>query len=179
MPDAGLDLIRTRRSVRQFTAEPVPQKDVDAILECAMLAPSAVNEQPWEFVVITDQAILNRIPSLNKYASFANKAPLSILVCLNEKDEKEKGMGIVDVSMCSENILLACHVLGYGAVFTGIYPIEERIRDFSQLASLPDYVIPIGLIVIGKPKNPLNSNVPERVNHTKIHFQTWRENKHE
>lgn len=163
----------TRQSVRDYTVEPVSEKELQYILKCAMQAPSAVNEQPWEFVIITDSATLEHIGTINPYASFAKKAPLAILVCLNQEREKIRGMGILDVGLASENILLAAHSLGLGAVFTGIYPDEARIRNFQKLASLPANVIPIGLIVLGHPERMSAKPLVERYQEGRIHREKW------
>lgn len=171
-----LDNIDTRRSVRSFSNDPVSDQDLEKILMAAMASPSALNEQPWEFIVITDKNIKSQIKSINKYASFAANAPLSILVCLNKQKEKAPGMGVIDVSMCAQNILLAAHALGLGAVFTGIYPEKERMEQFQQLVHLPDDIIPIGLIVLGHPKNPADKSAKSRYNLKAIHHNSWQNN---
>lgn len=167
--------LKTRRSVRAYTDEPVSEGDIDEMLKAAMDAPSAANEQPWEFVVIRNKDTLAGAGKINKYASFAARAPLAILVCLNERKEKEKGMGVLDVGMSAENLLLAAHGLGLGAVFTGIYPIEERIKGFQRLCGLPDYVIPLGLVVIGHPQIKGLREAEDRYNKAAIHQEKWTE----
>lgn len=167
--------MRTRRSVRAYSPMPVSEKDLHTILDCAMLAPSAANEQPWDYVVITDASILEKIPAINPYAHYVKTAPMAILVCLNEGKEKIPGMGIIDVSMSAQNILLAAHALGLGAVFTGIYPDKERIQGFRNLLGLPENVIPIGLIVLGKPETNEQKPVPERFQQSNVHMQKWSE----
>lgn len=166
-------VIKTRRSVRQYTDEPVSEADIKTMLECAMLAPSAANEQPWEFVVIRDRDELARIGRINQYASFAKKAPLAILVCLNESRETIKGMAILDVGMASQNLLLAARGLGLGAVFTGIYPIRERMADFAKLCNLPANVLPIGLIVIGHPLEKDANRPADRYQPAAVHQNKW------
>lgn len=165
-------VINQRHSVRSFTDQPVSDADVEKILRCAMQAPSAVNEQPWDFVVIRDKSLLERVGDINHWAAFAKNAPVAILVCLNTGKEKEKGMGIVDIGLCSENILLAACALGLGAVFTGIYPNKERMAGFSALCSLPDNVWPVGLIVIGHPKT-VEFTFKDRFNPEAIHYEKW------
>lgn len=173
--DAPMDLytaIKTRRSVRAYTDRQIADSDLQKILEAAMLAPSAANEQPWEFVIIRDKKILDKVTGINQYASFAKKAPVCILVCLNEGKEKIRGMGIIDVSMCAQNLMLAARGLGIGTVFTGIYPDKDRIEKFQKLAGLPANVIPIGLIVMGYPEIPGNHMV-DRYNKDAIHHDKW------
>lgn len=164
--------IKTRRSVRAYTEKDISEEDVRKILEAAMLAPSAANEQPWEFVVIRDKSILDKVGDINKYASYAKKAPVAILACLNENKEKIKGMGIIDVSMSAQNLMLAARGLGIGSVFTGIYPEKDRIAKFSKLCDLPAGVMPIGLIVLGYPEIP-GEHIVDRFNAGAVHTNKW------
>lgn len=166
------NVIRERHSVRAYADEPVSDADVETMLRCAMQAPSAANEQPWDFIVIRDRDLLDQAAGINPWAGFVRKAPLAILVCLNGQKEKEKGMGIIDMGACSENLLLAATALGLGAVFTGIYPLKDRMEGFSRLCGLPDYVQPIGLIVIGKPKGEA-PGFKDRYNPAAVHQNRW------
>lgn len=165
-------VVKNRHSVRSYTAEPVSDADIETMLRCAMQAPSAANEQPWEFIVIRDKDILEKAGTINHWAKFAKNAPLGILVCLNTQKEKEKGMGIIDIGACSENLLLAATALGLGGVFTGIYPYRDRMEGFSELCALPPYVEPIGLIVIGHPK-VADHKFTDRFNPEAIHQDKW------
>lgn len=173
-PMDALTALKTRHSVRSYTSQPVSEEDLQLILQAAMQAPSAANQQPWELVVIRDKDTLAKVGEINHYAAFASKAPLAILVCLNQGKEKEmtKGMGLIDVSLCAENILLAAHALGLGAVFTGVYPEKDRMAGFQKLLELPEEVLPIGLIVIGHPMMNVKK-VDERFNRKAIHMEKW------
>lgn len=165
-------VIRERHSSRSFTDEPVSDADIEIMLRCAMQAPSAANERPWEFILIHDREMLAKVGEINSWARFARSAPLGILVCLDTQKEKEKGMGILDVGLCSENLMLAATALGLGSVFTGIYPYKDRMEGFSRLCSLPDFAEPIGLIVIGHPK--IARHEPEdRFDPAAIHQNKW------
>lgn len=165
-------LLEKRHSSRAYTDEAVSKEDIEKMLRAAMLAPSAANEQPWEFVVITDKSLLSQVGPINSWAKYAKDAPLGILVCLNQQKEKEKGMGIIDIGICSENILLAATALGLGSVFTGIYPYKDRMEGFSKLCKLPEYIEPVGLILIGHPK-VTEFTRKERFNSEAIHYNTW------
>lgn len=172
-PMSLFEAIDTRRSVRVYTGEAVSDADIERMLKAAMMSPSAVNERPWEFVVIRDKARLDKVGEVNRYAAFAKSAPLAILVCLNEEKVKAPGMGVIDVSMASENLLLAARALNLGAVFTGIFPEAERIKGFRELCELPETVTPIGLIVIGHPKNPEAKRADGRYDPAAVHWNTW------
>lgn len=170
---AIIDNMLTRRSVRAYSPEPVSESDIQTILKCAMAAPSAANEQPWDFVVVTDGDALAKVGPINHYASYAANAPLAILVCLNKEKEKFPGMSVLDIGMCAENIMLAAHALGLGSVFTGIYPEDERMKGFRELFGLPENVTPMGLIVIGHPDGTALKEKADPFKQENIHMQTW------
>ena len=166
-----LEAIHTRRSVRAYQDNPIPEELVTKLLAAAMAAPSARNQQPWEFVVITDKSILERLPSINPFTQMALEAPLAILVCGNLKVETSPGYWVVDCSAATQNMLLCAHALGLGAVWTGTYPNEERMDGYTELLGLPEYVLPHSLVVVGYPAEippPENRFNPER-----IHFNGW------
>lgn len=163
--------MKNRRSVRAYTAEPVTDAQVEEILRCGMQAPSACNEQPWQFVVVRDKATLGRVGGINPYAAYAKNAPVAILVAGDVSLDKCGGYWIEDVSACAQNMLLAAHALGLGAVWTGIYPLPERVEAFRALLRLPETVTPMALLVIGHPAEhpaPQDRYRPERV-----HRETW------
>ena len=175
-PERPLDVLtalQTRRSVRSYTKEPVSDKNLDTILAAAQLAPSAANEQPWDFVVIRDPKTLAKVGEINHYASFAAKAPAAILVCLDTEKEDIPGMGILDVAMSAENLLLAAHGIGLGAVFTGIYPMVDRMEGFRKLLDMPENIIPVGLIVLGHPAIPGLRTAEDRVKPENVHWENW------
>lgn len=168
-----LTALQTRRSVRAYTHEPVSDKDLDTVLAAAQLAPSAANEQPWDFVVIRDPKTLAKVGDINPYASYAAKAPVAILVCLDTEKEDVPGMGILDVAMSAENLLLAAHGIGLGGVFTGIYPMTDRMQGFTKLLDMPENIIPVGLIVLGHPAIPGLRTAEDRVKPSNVHWENW------
>ena len=175
-PESPLDVLtalETRRSVRAYTHEPVSDRDLDTVLAAAQLAPSAANEQPWDFVVIRAPKTLAKVGDINRYASFAAKAPVAILVCLDTEKEDIPGMGILDVAMSAENLLLAAHGIGLGAVFTGIYPMVDRMEGFTKLLDMPENIIPVGLIVLGHPAIPGLRTAEDRVKPANVHWENW------
>lgn len=165
--------LKTRRSVRAYTSEPVSEQDLQLILEAAMQAPSAANEQPWELIIIRNPETLAKVGEINSYAAYAAKAPMAIMVCLNLQKEKISGMGIIDVNLCAENILLAAHALGLGAVYTGVYPMKDRMAKFQELLGLPQNVLPIGLIVMGHPRLNIHRDPENRFNKDAVHQEKW------
>jgi nitroreductase len=168
---SALTAVQTRRSVRLYTDQPVNEGSIKTLLAAGMAAPSAGNEQPWEFVVIRNPGTLAQVGGINKYAAFAKKAPVAILTCVNTEREKFPGNGIVDVAACTQNILLAAHATGLGAVWTGIYPEQDRIEGFRRLLGIPETVIPLALVVIGHPRS--TSKREDRFDATRIHDEKW------
>ena len=161
-----LTAIHTRRSVRAFSPDPVSEADLQTLLEAAMMAPSAGNAQPWAFLVVTDPALLERVPSVNPYARMASRAPLAILVCGDLAAEKYPGFWVQDCSAATQNLMLAARAVGLGSVWTGIYPMEDRVAKARDLFRLPESLIPLGLVVVGRPRTEQKEEkrfAPEKV----------------
>ncbi len=166
-----LTALHTRRSVRSFTDQPVAEEDIRALLDAAMIAPSAGNAQPWQFVVITDKAVLEQVPAINPYAAMAPRAPLGILVCGDLKAEKYHGFWVQDCSAAIQNILLAALARNLGTVWTGIYPVEDRIQGFRRLCGLPGHIEPLALVLAGRPNQKQEHK--SRYDESKIHRNVW------
>lgn len=149
-----LRTIATRTSVRAYQDREVPAELIEQMLRAAMAAPSAVNRQPWHFVVVTDRKQLDALAKASPNAGMLQKAPLAIVVC-GDMTKALKGNArefwVQDCSAATENLLLAAHALGLGAVWTGTYPSQERCAAVSQVLELPDDIIPLNTIVIGFP----------------------------
>ena len=166
-----IEAIHSRRSIRDYQEKSISQEIISKLLAAAMAAPSARNQQPWEFVVITNKEILEKIPGVNPYAKMAARSSLAILVCGNLELETSSGYWVIDCSAAIQNLLLSAHALGLGAVWTGTYPREERMEGYTKLFNLPDHIIPHSLIVIGYPKNqPVKQ---DRFKKDRIHYNGW------
>lgn len=149
------DNIINRVSVRNYTDQPIEPEKIDMLLHAAMAAPSACNKQPWHFVVISNRNLLDRIPSFSPYAGCVKKAQLAIVVCgdmSNALEGWEQEFWIQDCSAATENLLLMAQGLGLGAVWTALYPAEDRYQGMQKLLGLPSHIIPLNTIVIGYPK---------------------------
>jgi nitroreductase len=162
-----LEAIRTRRSIRKFQNRPVPGELVRQMLEAAMFAPSARNAQPWQFVVIEDRQMLVSYGRKHPNAEMAAQAPLGILVCGDKELELSPGYWPVDCAAAVQNLLLAAHALGLGAVWTGVYPREDRMATLRQMCQLPEPVMPHSLILIGYPAE--SPTTPERFKPERVH----------
>ena len=166
-----MEAILSRRSIRKYTNEPLTEGDISKLLRAAMSAPSAGNQQPWHFIVITDRQVLNEIPKIHPYSHMLKEAPAAILVCGDLQLETHKGYWVLDCAAATENILIAAQAMGLGTVWLGVYPREDRIAGLQQLLGLPDHVLPLSLVAVGHPaeqKPPANRFNPER-----IHYNRW------
>jgi nitroreductase len=147
----ALDTIFSRRSIRKYSAEPVTEEQITVLLKAAMAAPSAGNEQAWQFIVIRDRTLLDAVPSFHPYAAMVRQAPAAIVVCGDLSLEKFKGFWVQDCSAAAQNILLAATALGLGAVWTALHPMADRVEGMRKLLGLPEHVVPLALIPLGHP----------------------------
>ena len=173
--EAVINNIMTRTSVRNYTKEPVSDEQLETLVKAAMAAPTAANMQPWEFVVITDKFVMEKYAVINKYATMAKTAPAAIAVIGNlnayASRSNMSGYWAQDCSAATENLLLAAHAMGLGAVWTGVYSenteyASARMKGTSKLLNLPPNKIPLALIFIGHPEGetmPKDKWKPEKV----------------
>ena len=166
-----MEAIFTRRSVRKYDTKPLPDQDVKELLEAAMSAPSAGNEQPWHFVIINDPKILGKVHTFHNHAKMLKDASIAMLVCCDLNLDKHNGMWIQDCSAATQNILLAVRAKGLGAVWLGIFPREERTKGMRQLLNIPKNIVPFSLISIGYPVE--KQGKIDRYNESRIHHNKW------
>lgn len=167
----ALEAILTRRSVRRYTKKEIPDEYIQQLIEAAVSAPSAGNQQPWHFIVIDDRDILDKIPTFHPHAKMLKKAQKAILVCGDTKLEKFKGYWMLDCSAATQNILIAARALGLGGCWLGVYPREERIIKLRELLKIPENVIPFSLVSLGYPAE--EQRKIERDYKSRIHYNKW------
>lgn len=171
---AALDAIMTRTSVRSYTDRDVSDEQLDTLLRAAMAAPTAVNKQPWRFVVIRDRETLDFIAENFPSMTMMKEAHLAVVVCgdLEAALEGEaQSYWIQDASAATENLLVAANAMGLGTVWCGVYPKSDRVEVFGELLELPAHIIPLNCIAVGYPKGettPKDKWKPEYV-----HYDTW------
>jgi nitroreductase len=165
------DGLITRRSIRKYSDYPVSRDIIEKIVKAGMYAPSAVNCQPWHFVIIDDTKIFNDIMDVHPYSKMLEGAQWAILVLGDEKLEHAPGYWAVDCGAATQNILLAAHAEGLGAVWLGLHPREERKKAISELFSLPDHILPFSLISLGYPAE--EKETPDRYKKDRIHYNQW------
>lgn len=155
-----LNNIATRASVRAFKRDAIPEAAVEKLLKAGMAAPTALNAQPWHFIVISDREKLKSLSTASDYTGLLADAPMAIAVCgdMTKKAKSAEGIYWVhDACAASENILLAAHAMGLGATWTGSYPIETRYQLAQKVLSLPENLIPVSIIAIGYPAVPVDA----------------------
>ena len=149
-----LENIATRTSIRAYTSEPVDEETVTALLKAGMAAPTAMNTQPWFFYVVRDRELMKSLAEVLPYAKMAADAAVLIVPC-GDRERFLTGEGMTywvqDVSAATENILLAAHAMGLGAVWTGVYPVRDRIADVSRILEMDENHVPLCVIPIGWP----------------------------
>lgn len=165
-------IIKERRSIRSFKDKDVTDEEIYDLLEAAMLAPSAGNEQPWHFIIVDDEEIINKIPEFHPYSKMITQVNKAILVCADINNTKYEGFWVQDCAAATENILLRAVELGLGTVWLGIYPNEELVIKFKNLFELPDNIIPVSLIPVGYPD--VNKEKPDRFDKKRIHRNKWK-----
>ena len=162
----------SRRSIRNYTGGQIDEEVIRSIIRAGMYAPSARNRRPWHFVVIDDRSVLKRIMEVHPYSSMLATASHAIVVCGDKELENGPGYYKLDCAAASENILLAAHSKGLGAVWLGVEPREERIKAVSNILGLPAHIVPVSIISIGIPAKG-TSSFPERFEENKIRKNKW------
>jgi nitroreductase len=167
-----LKAILTRRSVREYTPQAVPEELVHELLAAAMQAPSAGNQKPWHFILVTERRQLNAFAGVLPYGQMLKAAPLGVVVCVDLRLEKYPGFWVQDCSAATQNVLLAAHARGLGAVWLGVHPVEERVAGLKKILGLPDQVVPLCVVALGypaaKPDPPTR-----RYDETRLHRNHW------
>lgn len=169
-----LKTIMNRKSVRAYKEGAIPKEQLELIVKAGMAAPTAVDKRPWEFIVITDRALLKKLSDVLPYAKMAEKAGAAILVA-GDLDKQNGGRDsvywIMDCSAAIQNILLAVESLGLGAVWTAVYPNTDRVDPVRKLIKMPSTVVPLALIPIGIPTGA--EKPKDKWNPKQLHWNGW------
>jgi len=165
----ALEVLFTRRSIRQYTDEPVTEEQVRTLLEAGMNAPSANNRQPWHFIAVDERERLDAIMEVHPYSKMLAQAPLAIIVCADITRSERYWQQ--DCAAATENILLAARGLGLGSVWLGVYPKEDRTEGVTRLFDLPEHIRPLCVIAVGHPAE--EAGRVERYDTSKVHRNQW------
>jgi nitroreductase len=167
-----MEAILTRRSIREYSSQTVPDELVRKLLEAGMQAPSAGNQQPWHFVVVNEREQLNALADVLPFGKMLLSAQLGIVICADLDLERYHGFWVQDCSNATLSILLAAHDQGLGAVWVAIYPIEDRIAGAKKILGLPEKVIPLCVVPIGYPASTPEAPA-KRYDETRLHRNRW------
>jgi len=166
--NSNLESIFQRRSVRKYQKRDVSEEALQDILEAAMAAPSACATDPWDFIVVRDQAARDAVAAALPYGKMLSSAPVAIVVCgdMARAHAGELSYMLQDCSAAIENLLLAASKLGLGACWLGVHPRPDRIEALKKLFCLPESVLPVAAIALGHPDESKEARTrfkPERV----------------
>lgn len=145
-----MSLCLKRKSIRNYKPDSIEEDKIKALLKSAMQAPSAVNQQPWEFYVITNKDILDQLGDISNGSRHVKKAPLAILTLINQQCKRPE-MAPTDLAAATQNILLEAVNQDLGGLWIGVHPREERINAIREIIDLPSHLSPFSLVAIGVP----------------------------
>jgi nitroreductase len=169
-----LENIHKRKSVRNFTGEPVTKACLLVLLKAGMAAPSARNRQPLGFVAVTERNILDALGAGLPYTKMLFKAGAAIIVCGDTTVDLQQGatdLWYQDAAASTQNILLAAEAMELGAVWSALYPYPDRENHTRKILKLPSQVIPFSVVPVG---HPTGIDQPkDKFKAEKIHWETW------
>ncbi len=165
--------IYTRRSIRRYTDQKVEAEKIDKLLRAAMQAPSGMNQQAWEFLVIEDKETLNKLSRISPYASAVASSSATIIVLGNEKEMRVPQDWQQDLGAATQNILLETVTQGLGAVWIGVAPIEDHMNFISDMFDLPNHIHPFSIIPVGYPVEGQSNKFVDRYIPSKVHHEKY------
>lgn len=165
--------IYIRRSVRSYLDKFVEEEKIEQILKAGMQAPSAGNQRPWEFIVVRDPEVLKKLSVASPYAKCVDKAPVAIVLIVNQDYLRFPEYTDQDMGACAQNILLETVSQGLGAVWLGIAPMQKREEAVRKVFNLGEYLQPFAIIPIGYPQNDDANHFTDRYQEKKIHFESF------
>jgi nitroreductase len=168
----ALVAILTRRSIRDYTRQPVPAEIIHELLLAGMSAPSSKDSRPWHFIILEDRRTLNRVPLYFPYAFMIRRAPVAIVVCGDQSLSVFGEYWTFDCAAASQNIVLAAHARGLGACWCGAYKaaVAQEV-SFEAWLGLPANIIPFAIIPIGYPAE--TKPKIDRFDSAKVHTKRW------
>lgn len=164
-----LETIFDRKSVRKYTERPVEKDKLEMLVRAGMAAPSSRDRRPWEFVIITDRNLLDKMADGLPLARMLKDTKQAIIVCGDTV--KSNNAWQLDCSAAAQNVLLAAESMGLGAVWTAAYPYPERIKVVREALQLPDHIVPLTVIPIGYPTGI--EKTKDKFNKKQIHYNGW------
>lgn len=163
-----MNSIFSRRSYRKFKDVEVEKEKIDMIIRAGMQAPSACDQRPWEFIVVTNKNILNKLASATPYSMCVKNSNIAIVPCYRNSGLKKPEYVICDMSACVENMLIEAIELGLGGVWIGGAPNEERVNTIREILNIEKRLVPFCIIPVGYPI--IKKDLDNRYDSTRIHY---------
>lgn len=167
-----METIFNRRSIRKYENREVEKEKIDKLLRAAMQAPSAGNQQPWEFIVVEDKETLQKLADMGPYSKMTATAPVAFVAVANCDKIKIETAWQQDMGAMVENLLLEATYLDLGAVWLGVATAKEHMEYITKLFDLPENITPFALIPVGYPDGPKNAFV-DRYDSNRVHYENW------
>lgn len=164
-----LETIFNRKSVRKYTERPVEKEKLETLVRAGMAAPSSRDRRPWEFVIVTDRDLLDKMGDGLPLARMLKETKQAIIVCGDTV--KSENAWQLDCSAAAQNILLAAESMGLGAVWTAAYPYPERMKIIQDALQLPEHILPLTVIPLGYPTGI--EKPKDKYNKKQIHYNGW------
>ncbi len=166
-----MDVINNRRSIRQFTEQKVEAEKIEKLLRAGMQAPSAYNQQAWEFVVVTDEKLKEELSNSSPYAKLIKGCSVVIVTLINKDMLKLAPMIDQDMGACTQNILLEAVEQNLGAVWMGVKPDHERMAIIGEILDLPENVETFSMIAIGY--SDQENTFVDRYDAARVHYEKY------
>lgn len=166
-----MNSIFNRRSIRKYQDKPIEKEVIDRLLRAAMQAPSAGNQQPWEFLVVKNREVLKKMTETANSMQMLSSAGVGFVILGNKTGLKYPEHIDQDLSAATQNILLEAVNLDLGAVWLGVAPQQERMDFLKNLFSLPDHIRPFAIVSVGYPAQ--ENKFIDRYRPDKVHYETW------
>lgn len=164
-----LETIFNRKSIRKYTERPVEKEKLETLVRAGMAAPSSRDRRPWEFVIVTDRDLLDKMGDGLPLARMLKETKQAIIVCGDTV--KSENAWQLDCSAAAQNILLAAESMGLGAVWTAAYPYPERMKIIQDALQLPEHILPLTVIPLGYPTGI--EKPKDKYNKKQIHYNGW------
>ena len=167
-----MDIIFNRRSVRKFTDKKIEADKIERLMRATMQAPSAANQQPWEFMVIDEKETLVKLADFSPYAKMLPGAALGIIV-LEKQGTRAPLFTEQDLGAATQNLLLQAAYEGLGAVWMGVGRGDARETFLTEMFSLPESVKPFAVIALGYPAEENANHFVDRYQADRVHYNKY------
>ncbi|OOM79276.1 FMN reductase [Clostridium puniceum] len=168
-----MEAIFKRKSVRKYEDRAVEKEKIEKLLRAIMQAPSAVNQQPWEVIVIENKETLKKLSEMSPYSKMVADSPVTFILAANKNNLKVPSAWQQDMGAATQNLLLEAVELELGGVWLGTATSDDTMEFVRKLFDLPENILPFSVVPIGYPDQQ-NSDVIDRFNKEKVHYEGWK-----